>query len=114
MARKAFRPKAGAEGLAVTFPTSDGYVDINEWPYATENPEEQDFLDAHPLVATTTLAAAEKAEEEAMKGSSKAELEERLRSAGGDPSGMNKAQLVNAIREAERGEGVENQQEGDG
>jgi hypothetical protein len=102
MARKAYRPKADAEGLQVTFPTSDGYVDVSEWPYSTENPEEQDFLDGHPLVAATTLAAAEKVEEETMKGSSKAELEERLKSAGGDPSGMNKTQLVAAIREAER------------
>jgi hypothetical protein len=101
MASKAFRPKAEAEGLQVTFPTSDGYVDISEWPYSTENPEEQDFLGQHPLVATTTLAAARRAEEEAMQGESKATLEDRLKTAGGDPSGMTKKQLIEAIREAE-------------
>ncbi len=48
MARKTYRPKADAEGLAVTFPTSDGYVDIgkNDWPYSTENAEEQAYLDS--------------------------------------------------------------------
>jgi len=67
MAVKTYEPKAGSEGVVIeSFVTAqeveqkDGTVELDRkpgeafvvdaWPYATEHPGEQAFLDQHPLV----------------------------------------------------------------
>lgn len=109
MPKKVYRPKAEASELReVTFPTSDGYRTVRTFPYETSDVEEQDFLDAHPLVTDRPApkSGGGDGETSSLTKMTKAALEERFAAAGGDPSGMNKAQLVEAIREAEsRGEG---------
>ncbi len=61
MASKSYRPKADVGDLReVTFPTSEGYRTIKTFPYSTEDAEEQDFLDAHPLVTDRPMTQAMK------------------------------------------------------
>lgn len=50
MAKKTYEAKA--DGLVLTFPNArtGETVNISEWPYATEDPDEQRFLAGHELV----------------------------------------------------------------
>jgi hypothetical protein len=55
VAEKTYRPKANAENLSldINIPnteTGGALLSISSWPYATEDPLEQRFLDDHPLV----------------------------------------------------------------
>jgi pyruvate/2-oxoglutarate dehydrogenase complex dihydrolipoamide acyltransferase (E2) component len=87
VATQAFEPKEGVEGLVIetslpriatvedgkeVFNRKEGETFVvgagdNEWPYATEDPFEQEFLSAHPQVKKVAGAeeiAAEQAEAE--------------------------------------------------
>lgn len=49
--KKTYRPKADAEGLALTVQMGEGEVlDISSWPYSTESDREQRILDEHPQI----------------------------------------------------------------
>jgi pyruvate/2-oxoglutarate dehydrogenase complex dihydrolipoamide acyltransferase (E2) component len=68
--KRVYRPKEDVEGLTLTFPNAvrGETVDITEWPYETEDAEEQRFLASHELVEEVesqeaTEAAVRKAQE---------------------------------------------------
>ena len=64
MAKKQYRPKANAEGLSLTVQVGgdvDGHeINVDSWPYSTEDGREQRILDAHPQVTDQPAPKKEK------------------------------------------------------